>query len=208
MIPLLGLAILLCACPLISDERIDQARDADGDGFLAAGYGGEDCDDEDSSIHPEATESWYDGVDQDCDGLSDYDADQDLFESSEDCDDGDDTIYPGAIEQCDDTDHDCDGFAYNDVMVQMDYEMYSPAATSGGVTDFTAVQLYRGYSDAEFDHYAGEDGRLLMQRMDSDLDGDYDSFVEVAYDDEVRVAVLIDPSTDHILKHPEIVEPA
>ena len=58
----------------------------------------DDCDDADAAIHPGATELWYDGVDQDCDGWSDLDADQDGYESQDhggdDCDDADETVYP------------------------------------------------------------------------------------------------------------------
>ena len=73
--------------------------------------GGPDCDDADEDIHPTATEIWYDGIDQDCDGANDFDQDLDGYEySTEDCDDEDPTINPGAEDIPDDSiDQDCDG---------------------------------------------------------------------------------------------------
>ena len=63
--------------------------DDDGDGYCATGLppggctiGGGDCDAADPSIHPGATEVWYDGVDQDCDATSDYDQDADGYDAS------------------------------------------------------------------------------------------------------------------------------
>ena len=81
-----------------------------GSGSLAAG----DCDDTDATINPAATDTWYDGVDQDCDGADDYDADGDGYASSDytglDCDDDDTAINPAAAEVCDDgIDQNCDG---------------------------------------------------------------------------------------------------
>ena len=85
--------------------------DIDGDGFLVAEG---DCDDTDETVHPDAEEIYYDGIDQNCDEMSDYDADEDGFESDEyggeDCDDEDDTVHPMAEElPADGLDSNCDG---------------------------------------------------------------------------------------------------
>ena len=86
--------------------------DLDGDGVTAADG---DCDDADASIHPGATEVWYDDLDQNCDGASDFDQDGDGFESSgyggEDCNDVVASQYPGAEELENGQDDDCDGVA-------------------------------------------------------------------------------------------------
>lgn len=60
-------------------------QDSDGDGW----QDWQDCDDEDASVHPGATETWYDGIDSDCGGDDDYDQDGDAVVAAEDCDDTD-----------------------------------------------------------------------------------------------------------------------
>lgn len=83
--------------------------DADADGWgvhpgslqtctLPAGHAEEvgDCDDADPSVNPGATEHWYDGLDQDCAGDDDQDADGDGVDGPSgvgpDCDDADPAV--------------------------------------------------------------------------------------------------------------------
>ena len=53
----------------VSQEDVDNQLleiDLDGDGVSSAAG---DCDDNDGDISPDVDEIWYDGVDQDCDGV-------------------------------------------------------------------------------------------------------------------------------------------
>lgn len=94
--------------------------DEDGDGFSGEAAGGDDCDDEDPTIHPEADDAWYDGVDSNCDGSDDYDQDGDGFQTlaynpvagagGGDCQDTNPAMYPGAEDAWyDGVDSNCDG---------------------------------------------------------------------------------------------------
>ena len=95
--------------------------DDDGDGYRAAGCGGDDCDDADPARHPGATDV-CDGDDEDCDDTTfGPDADGDGYVSSaccngtgcgDDCDDTLNTVNPRAAEQCNaGIDDDCDGLS-------------------------------------------------------------------------------------------------
>lgn len=98
--------------------KIDEAFDADGDGFATCDAPGRpaDCDDADPAIHPGAAEV-CNGKDDDCNGKVDegFDADNDGFTTCArgsvpaDCDDADPAVRPGAIEICNGKDDDCDG---------------------------------------------------------------------------------------------------
>jgi len=84
------------------------------EGFVESLDVGIDCDDGEPSVYPGAVETWYDGVDQDCDGSDDYDRDGDGFRSAdhggEDCADDLPTVNPDATEACGNhVDDDCDG---------------------------------------------------------------------------------------------------
>ena len=102
------------------DGFYDSERDAtygpttyvDGSGTLP----GEDCDDRDDQIFPDAPDAWYDDVDANCDGADDFDQDADGYRSADagadDCDDTDALVHPGGYESLGDgVDQDCDGDA-------------------------------------------------------------------------------------------------
>lgn len=116
------------------------STDEDCDGYGPSLEGGEDCDDADETINPDA-EDTCDGVDNNCDGVADndptygstwyLDADNDGYgilgattvacedpegyaDNTSDCDDTDYSKNPGADEVCNDEDDNCDGTSDND----------------------------------------------------------------------------------------------
>ena len=93
-------------CESLSYDDGDCFIDNDGDGFDET----IDCDDDDPSVNPGASEIPNDGIDQDCDGLDADDVDGDGYASTVDCDDNDPSINPGATDIPNDSiDQDCDG---------------------------------------------------------------------------------------------------
>lgn len=107
------------------EEDDEDCDDVDEDGFLDSACGGDDCDDADASINPDASEHCYNLIDDDCDDFidmddvlqcdpncvdNDNDGHQDMACGKTDCDDSNPSIYPGATETCDNgIDEDCDG---------------------------------------------------------------------------------------------------
>jgi hypothetical protein len=162
------------------DEELNEVwyADADGDGFGNAdnqldscdpGEGwvadSTDCDDSNSSVHPDAEEVCND-IDDDCDGDIDEelegawyaDADGDGFgdpaseildcepgagwvENAEDCDDANSAIHPDAEEICDTIDNDCDGLVDDqDDPVTGAATWYTDADADGYGDDASTVQ--------------------------------------------------------------------
>jgi Putative metal-binding motif/Secretion system C-terminal sorting domain len=83
---------------------------------------GEDCNDVNAGINPNADEIPNNAIDENCDGVLGVDMDNDGFDASDDCDDNNATIYPGAPELCDGLDNDCDSAVDEDLPVSTYYE--------------------------------------------------------------------------------------
>jgi large repetitive protein len=138
-----------CASGIDEGVKATFYADTDHDGYgnpstttqactAPAGYvsNNTDCNDNNTSVHPGATEICGDGIDNDCDGSIDntalptfyLDADLDSYgdpamdtmactapagyvSDSTDCNDNNSSIYPGAPEICNGIDDNCDGTA-------------------------------------------------------------------------------------------------
>ncbi|NOY28360.1 MAG: VCBS repeat-containing protein, partial [Oligoflexia bacterium] len=142
-----------------TDNRIDLGawpityEDLDGDGSVG-GVCPEDCDDSNADAFPGNSETWYDGVDEACDGGSDYDADGDGYDSDAyggtDCDDSDDSVYPGAYDDpYDAVDADCDGVNDSDgdglsdgEELDLGTDPTNPDTDGDGLSDGDEVMVY------------------------------------------------------------------
>jgi hypothetical protein len=179
------------------DDNCDGAVDEDGavDGIAAFvdddrdGFGGAstrvctlrsglsvvsgDCDDADPRITPLAQETWYDGVDQDCDGWSDDDADGDGLDlwtqGGQDCDDAD--AESGMLTWFQDVDQ--DGYGATETLTEV---CVSPGADWGHVEGdcddaegAAAPDLVEVCGDGiDNDCDGGPTGCGLFQTLDSD----------------------------------------
>ncbi len=117
--------------------------DGDGDGWPLI-Y---DCADDDAGANPGVPEQAYDGVDADCDGFSDFDADLDGYVSDlwfgDDCADEDASVNPGVYDEPNDAlDGDCDGDRDADgdgYVWPEDCDDEQPAVHPGAVEDVDGV---------------------------------------------------------------------
>ncbi len=152
--------------------------DGDADGYDRVEAGGEDCDDTDPNTFPGATETWYDGNDQDCGGDDDYDQDGDGYQTvvfnedtengGGDCNDVVDWVHPGATDDWyDGVDSNCDGQSDWDA----DGDGYSSEALNKGsdCNDFD-VDVHPGASERLNGQVDGCDGDQDAEILASSAD--------------------------------------
>ena len=189
---------------------IPPGEDADGDGFISEADGGDDCDDGDPGIHPDADEVCNE-LDDNCDGEVDEgvdlleflpDVDGDGYGASEgavlaceapagtvelegDCDDADPLVNPAAIEVCDGVDNDCDGGVDEDLATS---DWYPDGDADGfGELDATAIASCLQPPDTADDASDCDDGDDTIYpdapEACDDADSDCDGSLVDGFDD-------------------------
>ncbi|MFH1463310.1 MAG: MopE-related protein [Pseudomonadota bacterium] len=213
-------SVLLGGCTWISPSDLDcqlELVDDDGDGYplneVEDGYTGSDrcnhltrldCDDTEPTIHPDADDPWYDGVDADCLADDDYDQDGDGYVPDEyvgmetagvessgglpggDCDDelgsinpsAADAWYDGIDSDCggqDDFDQDADGYVEDTYIGMATTYVAGSGALPGGDCDDLLAGVNPGQDDTWYDGVDTDCGG------EDDYDRDADSYVPDEY---------------------------
>ena len=206
----------LLACENLRARRAEAealTADADADGWNVEEG---DCDDEDPTRHPDATEV-CNTTDDDCDGEIDEgtlntwfpDLDGDGFgdptgaavsceqpanyiAAEGDCDDLDADIHPQADERCDGVDNDCDGEIDQDVLgawyVDADGDGYGDPGQPMGSCDDP-----EGYVDNDFDC---DDSRPEVNDLARDVCDDLDNDCDGSVDEDPEIPWMADHDGD------------
>ena len=151
-------------------------NDVDLDGYgvpgtpNCTGGSGTDCDDTDPTVYPGAADDACDGIDNDCNGITDElnDVDGDGWSTCDgDCDEYEPLTYPGAYEECDGLDNNCNG-SVPVAELDADGDGQHPC---GGDCDDTDPTIYLGASEVCDGVDNNCDGAPL-EGEDEDQDGD------------------------------------
>ena len=174
------------------NDAILNTSDADGDGFTSCDS---DCNDGDATINTDATEIWYDGIDQNCDAWSDYDQDGDGFDhldyNGDDCDDLNPDINVDATEiWYDGTDQDCDTLSDYDA----DYDGQDSETYGGEDCNDADPDTYTGAPDTPYDGIIND----CDNANDNDADGDGAISVDYGGKDCDDANSDINPSAEEI----------
>jgi hypothetical protein len=204
-----------CNDEIDEDLLLEWFLDDDEDGFgiieesiftctEPSGYvdNGDDCDDTEESIHPEAPEQ-CDELDNNCDGNIDedvteewfLDADEDGFGdpsdsllecikpegyvgNSDDCDDEYDMVYPEAPEQCDELDNDCDGETDEEVgdiwFLDADGDGFGDDSTQTQSCSFPEGYVSTGDDCDDIDSFVNPIATEYCDYLDNNCDGNID----------------------------------
>lgn len=181
------------------DDAMITYQDNDNDGFGGLGFDAcgvltnDDCNENDNTINPGATEVCGNNVDENCNGLVNedcaFDADGDGYSNLEDCDDTNADIYPDQVETCNGIDDNCNNLIDDNLVfviyyVDQDIDGYGTAesdtlceapsvgyATETGDCDDTDANINPGVTEAFNGIDDNCDGVIDEDMVDSDEDG-------------------------------------
>ena len=174
-------------CPNISDHWIDDVKIYSGQDQDSDGYDNlNDCDDQDSTINPNAEEVIYNGIDDDCNSETlDDDLDEDGFDMVNDCDDQNASINPGANEiYYNGIDDDCNSETLDDDQDGDGYDNLNDCDDQNAFVNPDANEII----------YNGLDDDCNPETLDDDLDGDGFDIINDCDDNNAS----INPSTPEI----------